>query len=59
VIEKIVEGKLDKFFKENCLVEQIYIRDDKLTVKAYLESLAPAAGALDVRRFSRLQVGEE
>jgi len=59
VIEKIVEGKLDKFFKENCLVEQIYIRDDKLTVKAYLESLHPAAGALDVRRFSRLQVGEE
>ena len=59
VIEKIVEGKLDKFFKENCLVEQVYIRDDKLTVKAYLESLAPAAGALDVRRFSRLQVGEE
>jgi elongation factor Ts len=59
VIEKIVEGKLDKFYKENCLVEQLYIRDDKLTVKAYLESLKPAAGALDVRRFTRLQVGEE
>jgi len=58
VVEKILVGKLDKFFAEKCLVEQPWIMDDKTTVKAVLEGVSKkAGGALAVRRFALYIVG--
>lgn len=60
MVEKIVEGKVQKFFKESCLVNQIYIKDNKTTVDKLLVSVAKAAGAESVRvaAFHRLQLGQ-
>jgi elongation factor Ts len=60
VIEKIVEGKLKKFYAEACLMDQTYIRDDTKTVAALLaETAAKAGGPLRVERFVRYQLGGE
>ncbi len=59
VIEKIVAGKIEKFFAESCLVEQEYIRDTNLTVAKLVEEASQKAGApIEVTRFVRLQLGE-
>lgn len=61
VVEKIVEGKLEKFFNENCLLEQIFIKDpeQKLKVKDLVtEKIAKLGENIVVRRFVRFQVGE-
>ncbi len=60
-IEKIVEGKLDKFFSETCLLEQIYIKDpeQKLKVKdLVVEKIAKLGENIIIKRFARFQVGE-
>jgi elongation factor Ts len=60
VIDRIVEGQLDKFFDENCLLRQIYIRDDSKTVEELLKEMIVATGEnIAVRRFVRWTVGEE
>lgn len=60
VIEKIVEGKLQKFFEENCLMEQNYILDDSKKVKDVLtEAIAKIGENIKVSRFVRMKVGEE
>jgi elongation factor Ts len=62
VVERIVEGKLEKFFQENCLEEQGFIKDPsgKLAVKAHLAAAGAAAGAgaVTIVRFFRYEVGE-
>ncbi|GAB4414923.1 MAG: translation elongation factor Ts [Thermodesulfovibrionales bacterium] len=61
VVEKIVEGKLEKFFSENCLLEQIFIKDpeQKLRVKDLVaEKIAKLGENIVLRRFVRFQVGE-
>jgi elongation factor Ts len=55
-IPKIVEGRLNAFFKDNALVEQPFVRDQKTTVGELLAGLGPDA---EVRRFVRIKVGEE
>jgi elongation factor Ts len=55
-IPKIVEGRIGGFFKENCLVEQGFVRDPKVTVSSLLSGLG---GDAKVTRFARLKVGEE
>src|SRR2546423_261643 len=55
-IPKIVEGRLGGFFKDNCLVEQGYVRDPKVTVGSLLSGLG---GDAKVTRFARIKVGEE
>jgi elongation factor Ts len=55
-IAKIVEGRLNGFYKDYVLLEQGFVRDPKVTVGKLIEELAPAA---DVRRFTRVKVGEE
>jgi elongation factor Ts len=58
VVEKILLGKLDKFFADRCLLEQPWVMDDKQSVKAVLEEVSrKAGGALSVRRFALFQVG--
>lgn len=59
MIEKISEGKLDKYFAEICLMEQSFIKDDDLTIKELLEKKVLSIGEnLKVGRFCRMQIGE-
>jgi elongation factor Ts len=60
VIEKIVEGKLGKFYSEVCLLEQPYIRDDKKTVQDLVTAAASKTGEnIVVRRFTRFRLGQD
>jgi elongation factor Ts len=59
IIEKMVEGRLGKFFAEQCLLEQPYIKDDKKTIDQLVkESIATIGENIQVGRFSRIAVGE-
>jgi elongation factor Ts len=59
VVDKIVDGKIEKFYREVCLVEQDYVRDPQLTITKLLAAEGKATGAaLNVRRFVRYQLGE-
>jgi elongation factor Ts len=59
VIGKIVEGKLEKFYKEACLLEQAYVRDPNKTVNDLLvEAALQMREKIEVRRFTRFQLGE-
>ena len=59
VIDKIVDGKLERFFSEVCLLEQTYIKDGDLTVKDVLDALIGKIGEnIKIRRFARFQLGE-
>lgn len=59
VIDKIVEGKLERFYSEVCLLEQTYIRDPDLTVKDVLDAMVAKVGEnINIRRFVRFQLGE-
>lgn len=60
VVEKIVSGKLDKFFEETCLFEQPFIKDPDIKVNDLLLSLIAKTGEnITVRRFVRYRLGEE
>ncbi|MCX5783697.1 MAG: translation elongation factor Ts [Elusimicrobia bacterium] len=57
-IEKMLEGRMKKFYEENCLNEQASIRDGKMSVSAYISKLAgEAGGAVSIKRFVRYQLG--
>ena len=59
VIEKMVQGKLEKFYKEVCLLEQSYIRDPNVVVGDLLKSMIAKVGEnIIIRRFARFQIGE-
>ncbi len=59
VLGKIVEGKIGKFYKENCLVEQQYVIDGDLTVGKYVDSVAKElGGTVKVASFVRFEKGE-
>jgi elongation factor Ts len=59
VIAKIVDGKMNKFFKDNCLLNQAYVRDPDLTVEDLLNELIAKIGEnITIRRFARFQTGE-
>jgi len=59
VIEKIVEGKLKKFFEDNCLLQQRYVRNPDITVGDLLNELIAKIGEnISIRRFVRYQVGD-
>ncbi len=60
VIERIVDGRLEKYFQENCLLRQAYIRDDSKTVADLLNEMIAATGEnVTIRRFVRWTVGQE
>lgn len=57
IIEKIIDGKLNKFFEENCLVSQRFIKDDKLSVSDYINSVGKQEGLiLKVKKFARFGI---
>jgi elongation factor Ts len=59
VADKIVEGKIVKYFEENCLLDQTYIRDPKIKISDLLKSLVAKFGEnIVIRRFIRYQLGE-
>lgn len=59
VIEKIVAGKVEKFYGENCLLEQAFIRDSGKTVQDVVNEAVSRTGEnIVVHRFSRFQIGE-
>jgi elongation factor Ts len=59
IVEKIVDGKVDKFYSTICLLEQAFIKNPDLTVKDYLNSKITELGEnMLIRRFVRYQVGE-
>jgi elongation factor Ts len=56
---KIVDGKLDKYYQENCLLEQAFIKDPSVTVKDLLaQKIAKIGENMNVRRFTRYQLGQ-
>ncbi len=59
VIDRIVEGRMRKFYEESCLLQQIYIRDDSKTVADLLnDTIAKTGENITIRRFMRWEVGE-
>ena len=58
--DRIIEGRLGKFYEQVCLLEQDYIRDDKMKVRDLLnEALGRLGENLQIRRYVRMQIGEE
>jgi len=59
IVDKIAEGKLEKFYKENCLLNQSYVRDPDITVADLLnETIAKIGENISIKRFMRFQLGE-
>lgn len=59
LVDKIVEGKVEAFYKEVCLLSQPWVRDDKKTVGELVKELSGKTGEnVQVRRFARFQIGE-
>jgi elongation factor Ts len=59
ILDKIVEGKLEKYFQEVCLLEQPFIRDEHKTVQEIItETVAKLGENITVKRFARFRVGE-
>ena len=59
MIDKIVEGKLNKFYKESCLMNQPYVRDPNITITDLLnEVIAKIGENIRISRFARFQIGE-
>ncbi|MEO5616917.1 MAG: elongation factor Ts, partial [Candidatus Eisenbacteria bacterium] len=60
IIDKIVEGKVGKFYEEICLLEQPFIKDDKVSVAELVKQASAKTGEnIVVRRFSRFRLGQE
>ena len=59
VVEKIVNGKMEKFYEENCLYEQHYIKDESVTIGEMIAQAVINLGEnISIRRFVRFKVGE-
>jgi elongation factor Ts len=59
IIERIVEGKLNKYLDETCLLRQPYVRDDEITVEQLLmQNIASIGENVVIRRFARWELGE-
>jgi elongation factor Ts len=59
IIEKIIEGQINKFYGDICLLEQAYVKDPDKTVQVYLnETIATIGENMSVRRFAKFVLGE-
>ncbi len=59
MLDKIAEGKLEKFFKDNCLMNQQYVKDTNLSIADYLNEVISKTGEnIIIKRFARFQLGE-
>ena len=59
IVDKIVEGKLKKYFKDNCLMNQAYVRDPNITIEDLLNEMVAKIGEnITIKRFARFKIGE-
>jgi elongation factor Ts len=59
IIEKMVEGRVEKYYKEICLLEQPFVKDPDMTIQVVLNSLIAKIGEnISIRRFTRYEMGE-
>lgn len=59
VVENIIKGKLEKYYKENVLLEQAFVKDDKRSVEDFIkENIATLKENITIKRFVRFQIGE-
>jgi elongation factor Ts len=59
VLEKIAEGKIKKFYEDNCLLQQVFVKDPNKTIEQLLkEAIATLGENMTIRRFSRFVLGE-
>jgi elongation factor Ts len=59
MVDKIVDGKLNKFYKEACLMNQPYVRDPNITIADLLNDVIAKIGEnIKIRRFARFQIGD-
>ncbi|HUT43000.1 MAG: translation elongation factor Ts [Desulfobacterales bacterium] len=59
IADKIVEGKLKKYFKENCLMDQDYVRNPEMTIADLLNEMIAIIGEnISIKRFARFKIGE-
>jgi elongation factor Ts len=59
VVEKIIQGKLSKFYQETCLMDQPYVKDDKISVRELVAShIAKFGENIRIKRFARFELGE-
>ena len=60
IVERMVEGRIEKFYKEVCLLEQAFVKDPEKSITKLMEEIAKATGAtLDIVRFTRYERGED
>jgi elongation factor Ts len=60
IADKIVDGKMKKYFKENCLMNQDYVRDSNITIEDLLNEMVAKIGEnITIKRFARFKIGEE
>jgi elongation factor Ts len=59
IADKIVDGKMQKYFKENCLMNQAYVRDPDMTIEDLLNDMIAKIGEnITIKRFARFRIGE-
>jgi len=59
VLEKIAEGKIKKFYEDNCLIHQVFVKDPNKTIEQLLkETIATLGENISIRRFARFALGE-
>lgn len=59
ILEKIATGKLNKFYKDNCLVNQEFVKDADFTIEGLMKKISDEVGdAISITRFTRIKIGE-
>ena len=59
IVEKMIVGRLEKFYKENCLLDQEFIKDSDKTIQQVItENIAKIGEKIDIRRYTRYELGE-
>lgn len=60
VIEKMIDGKIEKFFQDACLLEQTFVKDPDITIKDFLTNIAAKLGEnIFIKRFVRFKIGDQ
>ncbi|MFB9273579.1 translation elongation factor Ts [Cohnella cellulosilytica] len=59
IVDKMVEGRMNKYYEENCLLEQVFVKDQDKTITTLLnEKIAAIGEKISIRRFARFELGE-
>ena len=59
IVDRMVEGRVEKFYKENCLLDQEFVKDNKINIKQYTQNTAKElGGSIEIKKFVRFEKGE-